>query len=65
MSGVSKNTSDEVIPQPDDRKPSPDERAAGRARIAQLLGQLIYKRWRLDREHDKEQKPKSKGSIAR
>ena len=34
MSGVSKNTSDEVIPQPDERKPSPDERTAGRARSA-------------------------------
>jgi hypothetical protein len=39
----------------EDKSPK-DARTAGRARIAQLLGQLIYKRLQKERLHDTDQK---------
>jgi hypothetical protein len=42
---------------PTEENESPkDERASGRARVAQLLAQLIYKRWRKERLQNSEQK---------
>jgi hypothetical protein len=36
------------LPKPDNRPLTLDQRAAGRTRVAKLLGQLIYKQWSRD-----------------
>ncbi len=59
MADIPNNNSNYINSDAGARKLSPDERTAGRARVAQLLGQLIYKRWQRERERDKERKPKS------
>lgn len=55
MYKVSKNTTDDATSEPNVHKLPPDEQVAGRARVAQLLGQLIFKRWQQERQHNKEQ----------
>ena len=59
MADVPADISTGIKPEPIDQKLSRDERAACRARVAKLLGQLIYKQWQRERGHDTEQNPKS------
>ena len=59
MADIPNDISTDIKPEPHDHKLSTEERAAGRARVAQMLGQLIYKQWQREREHDKEQNPNS------
>jgi hypothetical protein len=41
-------------PKTESRPLTPEERAAGRARVAELLGQLLFKRWFQDRSEREE-----------
>jgi hypothetical protein len=42
-------------------KLTPEARAAGRARVAQLLGELLYRQWKREQQQDEQQeKAKSK-----